>query len=224
MAAPIRSRAAIAAIGLALTLPLLAGCQSAYYAAMEKVGFEKRDILSSRVKSARDAQQEAKEEIKDALTVFSETVNYSGGKLEAQYKALGGQLEDSEAAAEEVRERVRDVESVAKALFDEWQRELSQYNNADLRRRSEQQLAGTRERYARMISAMKAAEQRLEPALRPLRDQVLFLKHNLNARALASLQGEVAKVDVQVDRLVADIEKAVAEADRFIAAIDGPAD
>ena len=93
---------------------LLAGCQSAYYAAAEKVGFAKRDILTSRVKSARDSQQDAKQEITDALTEF--------GK---------------------------------------------------------------------------------------------------NARAIAGLKGEVAIVDKQVAALVSELNKSIAEDDRFIAELDG---
>jgi len=63
---------------------------------------------------------------------------------------------------------------------------------------------------------MKRAERRLEPALRPLRGQALFLKHNLNAQAIAGLKGEVVQVDAQVNSHVAEIDRAVAEADRFI--------
>ena len=67
---------------------------------------------------------------------------------------------------------------------------------------------------------MKRAEGRLEPALRPLRDQVLFLKHNLNAQAIAGLKGEVIQVDAKVGQLVAEIDRATAEADRFIAGLN----
>ena len=207
----------LALVGAAL---LLGGCETAYYSAMESVGFAKRDILSSRVKSARDSQQEAKEEITDALTEFGRVVSYQGGDLEAQYRKLAAQLEDSERAAEAVRARIRDVESVADALFDEWQQELAQYSSAKLRTQSEKQLRDTRTRYATLIGAMKRAESRLEPALQPLRDQVLFLKHNLNARAIAGLQGEVARVDVQVNQLVAELNAAIAEANRFIADLE----
>jgi hypothetical protein len=119
-----------------------------------------------------------------------------------------------------VRTRIRDVENVAEALFDEWQDELAQYSSASLRTQSEKQLRETRARYATLIGAMKRAESRLEPALQPLRDQVLFLKHNLNARAIAGLQGEVARVDAQVNQLVAELNAAIAEANRFIADLE----
>jgi chromosome segregation ATPase len=207
-------------LALAATALLLAGCETAYYSAMESVGFAKRDILASRVEAARDSQQTAKEEITDALTEFGRVVSYQGGDLEAQYRKLAAQLEDGEEAAADVRARIRDVENVAEALFDEWQDELAQYSSANLRTQSEKQLRETRARYATLIGAMKRAESRLEPALQPLRDQVLFLKHNLNARAIAGLQGEVARVDVQVNQLVAELNAAIAEANRFIADLE----
>ncbi|MCM2310397.1 MAG: DUF2959 domain-containing protein [Steroidobacteraceae bacterium] len=207
-------------LALLATATLLSGCETAYYATMEKVGFAKRDILVSRVESARDSQQEARQEITDALTEFGRVVAYDGGDLEVQYKRLAAQLEDSEAAATAVRTRITDVESVAEALFDEWQDELAQYSNASLRTQSEQQLRRTRARYREMLGAMQRAESRLEPALQPLRDQVLFLKHNLNARAVAGLKGEVSRMDAEVNRLVKELDAAIAEANRFIAELD----
>jgi ElaB/YqjD/DUF883 family membrane-anchored ribosome-binding protein len=209
----------IVAVALA-ALFVVPSCQSAYYSAMEKVGYAKRDILTSRVKSARDSQEDAKQEITDALTEFGKVVSYQGGNLETQYNNLSDQLDDSEAAAAAVKKRVADVESVGTALFKEWKGELSKYSSAELRSKSEQQLRQTRARYDEMIGAMKRAEARLDPALQPMRDQVLFLKHNLNARAVAGLKGEVAKVDAQVNQLVKDLNAAISEANRFIANLE----
>ena len=47
-------------------------------------------------------------------------------------------------------------------------------------------------------------------------DQVLFLKHNLNARAIGSLRNELADIERDTDRLVREMQKAIAEADTFI--------
>ena len=201
---------------LLLAATSLVGCQSAYYAAAEKVGYAKRDILVSRVESARDSQQDAKQEITDALAEFRKVVAVDGGKLEQRYDSLSAQLRDSERAAIEVRDRIDAVENVAQALFDEWRKELGQYSDPNLRAKSERQLGATRARYDQLMTAMRRAESKLEPALRPLRDQVLYLKHNLNAQAIAGLKGEVAQVDAQVTQLVAELDRAIAEADRFI--------
>ena len=199
-----------------VTLTGLSGCQTAYYAAWEKLGYEKRDILVSRVENARDAQEEAKEEVVSALESFSQAVNYEGGELESQYKRFKSQLESSESAAENVRDRIDKVQATGNALFDEWEGELDSYSNRSLRQRSEAQLRETRSKYGTMLTAMQKARDRLEPALRPLRDQVLFLKHNLNAAALSGMKDEVRKVDVEVNRLIKDINVAVKEANGFI--------
>ncbi len=198
----------------------LAACDTAYMAAMEKVGYAKRDILSSRVKSARNAQEDAKKEIQSALEQFGKVVGYQGGDLEATYKKLNNELESSEDSAEAVRKRIKDVESVADSLFAEWKTELGQYSSADLRRKSEEKLTQTKARYNDMLGAMKKAEQRIDPVLKPLRDQVLYLKHNLNARALAAIKGELVKVDAQVDQLVKDMNRSIAEADKFIQSME----
>lgn len=208
-----------------LVMPFgLSACDKAYMATMEKMGYAKRDILSSRVKSARDAQEDAKQEIQSTLEQFGQVVSYEGGDLETTYKKLNGELENSEDGARTVRKKIADVESVADALFSEWETELGQYSNADLRRKSQAKLTQTKNRYKEMLSAMKRAEQRIEPVLKPLRDQVLYLKHNLNARALAAIKGELVKVDAQVDQLVKDMNRSIAEADKFIQSMEKDSD
>ncbi len=217
------SRFVLAVMLISLSVSF-SSCDKAYIATMEKMGYAKRDILSSRVKSARDAQEDAKQEIQTTLEQFGKVVSYEGGDLEDTYKKLSGELEASEDSAEAVKNRIQDVESVADALFSEWEQELGQYSSADLRRKSQAKLTQTKGRYKEMLSAMKRAEQRIEPVLKPLRDQVLYLKHNLNARALAAIKGELVKVDAQVDQLVKDMNRSIAEADRFIQSMEKESD
>jgi ElaB/YqjD/DUF883 family membrane-anchored ribosome-binding protein len=194
----------------------LAGCQSAYYAAMEKVGVHKRDILVDRVEEARDSQQEAKEQFQSALDRYRSVVQVKGGELEARYEALNKEYQASESSAKEVRERIEAVEDVAEALFEEWEGELKLYSNASLRKASAAELKRTRAQYKSLLARMRAAERRIEPVLSVLRDQVLFLKHNLNARAISALQGEYRTLQGNVDQLLRDMQRAIDEADTFV--------
>jgi Skp family chaperone for outer membrane proteins len=195
---------------------LLMGCSSAYYGTMEKLGYHKRDLMVSRVESARDAQQEAKEEFKSALEKFSSVLQVDGGELEDKYDQLKTAYDKSDARAETVRDRIQAVEDVSEALFEEWQSELDQYTSDSLRRSSARKLKQTRRQYAQLINAMKRAEKKMEPVLLAFHDQVLFLKHNLNARAIASLQTELVSVEAEVNALIRDMEASIKEADAFI--------
>lgn len=195
----------------------LTSCESAYYNTMEQFGVHKRDILVERITDAQVAQQEGQEQFRDALEQFRSVVNFDGGHLEAVYEKLNKEFEDSEDAAETIRGRIKDVESVAQALFDEWTAELDLYTNQALRRESEGQLRDTRTRFERLIAAMHRAESTLDPVLDSLRDNVLYLKHNLNARAIASLRGELDSIDTNVEALIDAMQVAIAESDSFIA-------
>lgn len=204
---------------LVLLLVSCFGCQTAYYGAMEKFGYHKRDILVSDVQKARDSQEEAKEQFKTAFEQFSTVLNFKGGALQDKYEKLNAEYERSESKAQAVHDRIASVENVSEALFDEWEIELGQYSNASLHRTSQQKLDQTRTQYSQLIKAMKRAEKKMVPVIAAFKDQVLFLKHNLNAQAIASLKQELVSVEDDISSLIKDMEKSIKEADSFISAM-----
>jgi ElaB/YqjD/DUF883 family membrane-anchored ribosome-binding protein len=204
-------------LALTAVLPLfLFACSSAYYSAMEKIGYEKRDILVDRVEEARDAQDDASEQFASALDQFRATVQFDGGDLEELYDRLNSEYEDSVAEADNVRGRIDEVESVSEDLFDEWQAELGEFSSVEMRRNSEKMLRDTRTRFTQMMTAMRRAEQSMDPVLEAFQDQVLYLKHNLNARAIGALKGELASIERDTAQLIANMQSAIDEADAFI--------
>lgn len=213
----ISSRRLWALLLLALSVT---ACSSAYYKTMETVGIEKRDILVDRVEEARDAQDEASEQFADALEQFRSVVNFDGGDLEGIYDRLNSEYESSVAEAGRVSERIDSVGSVAEDLFEEWEDELGEYKRADLRRNSEKLLKDTQRRYQQMMAAMRRAERTMDPVLEAFQDQVLALKHNLNARAIGALRNELDGIERDTARLITEMQKAIAEADAFIQSMD----
>lgn len=200
-------------------LTVLVSCQSAYYAAWEKVGVEKRDILVDRVEDAKDSQEDAQKQFSSALDEFSQLINFNGGELQDVYSKLKDQFEASEESASSVSNRIDKVESVAEALFDEWQDELEKYTNAKLKRESQSKLRDTQRRYKSLVSTMRKAESKMEPVLSALRDNVLYLKHNLNASAVGALQGEFNGIKKEINQLVVEMNKAISESNSFISSM-----
>ena len=198
----------------------LAACQTAYYNAMEKIGIHKRDILVDRVEEAKDAQVEAKETFKSALDEYLTVLNVERTSLQDKYDAINDEYESANAAATEVTEKINAIENVAEALFDEWQDELAQYSSRDLRAKSQRKLSNTQRKYKNLMSAMRRAEGKMQPVLSALKDQVLYLKHNLNAQAISSLKGELSTIQGNVARLVREMEKSIAESESFIAQLE----
>jgi len=194
----------------------IAGCSKAYYGVMEKVGIHKRDILVDRVEDARDAQSEAQEQFKDALEQFGAVVKIESTDLKEAYETLNAEYEASEKAAENVSRRIDKVESVAEDLFAEWEEELQLYKNKALQRSSAQKLRQTRSRYQEMLDSMRKAEKSMTPVLDSFQDNVLFLKHNLNAQAIGSLRAEFSNLKQGIDSLIKRMNDAIYRSNKFI--------
>ncbi len=206
--------------GLLVVLTLgigISACSGTYYNAMEKVGYHKRDILVSRVEKARDSQEEAQEQFANALAQFGSVVKIDDSNLKPAYEKLNAEYEDSEEAAEDVSDRIDNVESVSKALFKEWQEELELFQNKSLRATSEKKFKDTQKRYSQMIATMHKAESSMEPVLKTFRDNVLFLKHNLNAQAIGALRGEFNTLKADIDKLIGKMNTSIESSNKFIA-------
>jgi chromosome segregation ATPase len=209
---PMNRRAAL----LAALLMGIAGCQSTYYATMAKFGYEKRDLLKKAVVAARNEQQEAQEEFKDAMTRLKELYGFEGGDLEKKYSKLKADYDDCTAQSKDVNKRIKEMDQIANDLFLEWDKEIGTMSNSALASDSRRKLSETRSRYNGVSHALHQAEAAMEPVLRQFSDHVLYLKHNLNAAAIGSLRGEATNIQNDIDRLINQMNSSINEADAFI--------
>ena len=209
----------LAAILLCAATALNSGCSSVYYGTLEKFGLDKRDILVDRVEEAREQQADTRDQFRNTLDAFKNLSDFDGGELEDRYDLLKSRYDDSVDEAESVSDRINSVEKVARDLFNEWETELNQISDPELRGESSRLKRETQNRYDSMIAAMRRAESKMPPVLTKFNDHVLFLKHNLNARAISSLESQLTSVETDVDALIVDMEKSIAEADSFLADI-----
>lgn len=195
---------------------LLLGCASAYYDALESIGVHKRDIFVDRIEESLEVQKEGQAQFESALEQFKTTVDFDGGGLEKAYNLFNDEYEESEEAANAISEHISAVESVADALFEEWSDELDLYTSPSLRRASERQYKSTQKKYQRLLASMRRVEESMQPVLATMRDNVLFRKHNLNARAIDTLKGELGSINRDMSKLVKNVQRSIAEAEAFI--------
>ena len=193
-----------------------AAIQDTYFDLWEKVGVEKREILVDRVEAAQETQQDAQEQFASALEEFSALISFDGGELEDVYENLNDQFEASKSSAEDVSTRIDKVQSVAESLFREWEAELELITNQNLKRDSQRKLSDTQRKYAALLKSMRKVESSMEPVLLALQDNVLYLKHNLNANAIGALQGEFSTIKKDVNNLLQEMNAAITQSDEFI--------
>jgi len=194
--------------------------QTVYYQGRETLlGHHKRDIVVIQVDQACESLKESRDQFVDALDKFKTLVRTPDTVLEQRYQHLKKQYDLCRGKADQLSQRIQAIEQVSEALFVEWEAELELYSNRALRARSQQQLKKSRLQYQRLLKAFQAAEQRIQPVLAAFQDQVLFLKHNLNAQAIAALRLEFTEMGIDISRLIEVMEKTIREASEFVSVL-----
>lgn len=207
-----------------MTLLILTSCASKIdkmgrevkYSAYELVGVEKRDLFKKEIKQVKETQEETGEEFEDALTALKRLYDFDGGDLEDRYDELNQAYESSQRSSQEVSSSIKRLENVAQDLFDEWKKELESIETTSLKEKSRSKLKETQSRFSALSKQLHKAEAKMAPVLSKLRDQTLYVKHNLNAKAISSLKTEGDKIKVEIDQLLIEMKKSVAEADEVI--------
>ena len=208
-------------VAVASALLLMSGCASVQYSALEKVGIHKRDILVDRVEDARDSQNETRENVVSAYEELTALIGHDGGELEKKYERLSKQVERSRDSTNELDDRLEAIDRVSEDLFEEWESELDLYSSQSLKADQSRKLAQARSQFATLRRRMQTARDRVDPVMAVLEDNVLFLKHSLNARALDALRGQAATLEGEVESLIRDMQAAIDEADAYIARMRG---
>ena len=196
--------------------PITKAVKEVKYSAWETVGVEKRDLFKSQLRDVKDDQEETKESFKDALTKLKEVYSFDGGNLEREYNKLSNSYERASSDSDSVKKSIDKLNSIANDLFDEWREEIKSISTASFREKSRNQLDETKRKYAQLHKNLVASEKKIGPVLEKLKDQVLFLKHNLNAQAISGLKAEGVRIESDIQKLMKDMEASSKEADEFI--------
>lgn len=190
--------------------------RTVYYSARESIGDHKREILVYQVGQTCTSLQETRDEFQSALEHFKDLACINESGAEHKYNLLNRQYLFCCSKSDTVSNRIKALEEVSEALFVEWENELNEYTNSVLRNSSKRRLKSARQNYTRLIKAIQKAENKIQPVLAAFKDQVLYLKHHLNARAIAALQHEFIEISVDISQLIQAMEHTILEASQFV--------
>lgn len=192
---------------LLCTTIVLSGCATS--------GPQRAAKLVSRVEDSRQALQQTKMHMQDALAAAYAIGQTEGGKLESDFQRLDSQVKETGEKIIEFRKRMADMNKTSDEFFTSWTMELDKYATEEFRKRSEVRLKETRGRYNRVATAMQRPDEKLNPFWAQLHDLALFLNHNLNPQGVASIKNALKQLNAEAAELYKLIDVAVKEADQF---------
>jgi ElaB/YqjD/DUF883 family membrane-anchored ribosome-binding protein len=202
----------VLAVLVFVVVVFMTGCGGAYKAS----GQYKRDLLLNRIEKAKQCHERAKNQFEVVLANYADIIDANAGDIRTEYNKLNRECKRARKIAKEISQRVKDVEDIGKPMFRNWEDELAEYNNEAIRRSSEEQLDLTRRNYLKCVHSIKSCQGKVEGVLASLNDQMLFLSHNLNSKALSAFKKNTASLKSEVGALVKQMQAGIKEAETFI--------
>lgn len=212
------------ALALVSLVSLSAGCRSSGGSFLVFGGSAApQEELISRVRAAQHEAGEAQEDFTAAFTLYQRITTPQAVELDELADDYADALERCQGRHEELDEHVAAVGAEAEELFAGWNEELTRFSSDTLREKSAAMLADTQARTERVLAALVRVQERMDPLVRKLEDYALFFNHNLNARAIATLEDTYKDFDAEYRALESELASSQQEMAAFLAQFEEPA-
>ena len=182
-------------------------------------GVKQTEKLVSKANDTVGSIRAAKQQIKDTLVAYNLLVGNKVEDPKKTYKDLQKGIENTDKKVADVDQKVAAMQKEADLLFADWASNLASISSEELRKRSEERLNETRERYNGILAAGDKAGKVFNPFIASLKDQVVYLGHDLNPSALASLKPDADKLNKEAEVLFKKIDETVDEASGYITSL-----
>ncbi len=195
---------------------LCTSCSTVYYNFWEFLGQEKRELLQSEMEAITSNQTDTKEDFKDTLSKIRSEYSYKEGSLESTYDDLSDDYNDLHSNAEDLSKSIDKAKNIAEDLFDEWEDEASKITNSKFRAESLRKRVITMTKFKVALKSVRKVESKMTKVLVKLNDRVLYLKHNLNAKAIGKIKIELKNIEQDIVSLIGQIDESNQQANSFI--------
>ena len=165
---------------------------------------------------------DARGDFAEVFRLYQRLTAPQAAELEDLSETFEDALETCQDRAKHLTKRLDAVQRENDELVQDWQAELQQFSGETMRKKSESMLQETHGRSKRVLDALTRVQDRMQPVVLKLQDYALFFHHNLNARAIATLQDTYKDFDAEFRALESEFGKARQEVDAFLEAFTVP--
>ncbi len=178
---------------------------------------EQVDELLTRIERVQAETAVAKDSVHAALSELCTLVSPGfKGDAATEFAKFLAASEASEDQAETLRDITEPMQDAADELFQRWTKDMEAFGNSRMRQRSQTRLDETRTRFQSIIGATQAAQIALDAFHDDMRDHALFLRHDLNSAAVASIRTDVRALNEQIQGLDTRFDATTAAARAYV--------
>lgn len=207
-------------IPLLALLVLSSACSTAYYAAAEQLGWAHHDVLANRIQQASDALESAARQVAAGGRGLHRLAGAPAEERPARLRDAEALQADAGEDAAEMAPRLAAVQRAGDALFAEWSDDVATLSDAGDRARQQALLALSRQQYARVLDALRHADDAMAALLDTIHARLAPLARRLDDTDIDALRAALPAIDTALDALAGDVEIATALSAKYVAQLE----
>jgi len=190
----------LAAVGVAA---LVSGCAS--------TGYQKADKTGAGIAEFRDEVVNLKKAVDSTMALLAQTTENATTDPRKAFAAFAKSVDKVEDARAKAGKRAADVKAAGAAYFKQWEKELANVKNPDIRALAEQRKAKLNEIFAKVGPALETAKADFDPFLSDLKDLRTFLSQDLTIAGVDAAKDILKKTRDHGTKLQGSLDDLIAE-------------
>ena len=162
-------------------------------------GHDRAKDFYEKIDEAENELEETRKRFQKASARYERMLSAKSNQRKDRYEDFVDQTKECEDKREKLDERLEEMDKQAKKFFDAWRKSSKKIGDNGLRSRSHERLEASRVRYERLSDSYRGVMEHYTPLTKAMRDQIVYLSHELNAESTASLSEDAAKIQARVE-------------------------
>jgi hypothetical protein len=204
------TRTVTVALTTALAAVVFSGCGTT-------AGYKQADKTGAGIAGFREEITKASAAVNETVKCLDDIATTANTDPRKAFESFSQSLANLESAAAKARKRAQDMKERGQAYFAEWEQQLAQINNPEIKNLAMQQRAKLQATFENIKKVAEPLKAQFDPWLSDLKDLQKYLSNDLTisgvdaAKSLfARTQAESLEVQKSMDALVAELNTVAA--------------
>ena len=182
-------------------------------------GYQQADKTGEGIADFREAIVEAKQSVDGAMASLSKTSETAATDPRKAFEAYSKSVDKVEDARAKAKSRADDVKAQGAAYFKQWEKQLAEIANPDIRKMAEDRKAKLNETFAKVAPLLEQAKSDFDPFLSDLKDLRTFLSNDLTVTGVDAAKGIIKKTRATGTKVQSSLDELIAEMNSIAATL-----
>jgi hypothetical protein len=158
---------------------------------------------------------EAKVQMQNTLTNYSELLGKSATDMKDGYKKLLKNIKESDEKLENARTKVAQMQETGKTYFTGREASVKKITDPTLQAQAQERLTASQKEFDGVLASLRSARESLDPVRKELGDQVKYLESDLSPSGTASLKPQAEKTKAGATAMFGKVDEAIRTANTY---------